>query len=366
MHGFGTDLLRAALVAALTGGTALAQDAPRPAVVVAPAEVADLRFGVTYTGRVVAAQKVELRARVSGFLEEIHFTEGQTVGAGDVLFSIQDEAYAAAVREAEGTVRAAEAERDLARLERDREATLVQRQAVAQNELDVAAAQLDRIEGQLQQLNAALDRQKLELSYTQVVAPFDGHVGLKGFDSGRSSAPRAARSSPSPASTPSRSRPGRDRPAARFRAAEAAGLVRTGPTVRLTLPNGVVYPLMGTLDYISADVTQGTDTVTVRARFGNPDGTLLDGALVRVALEQGDPEMVLVVPQSAVQRDQLGTFVMVVGADGKVEQRRVTVARSAQGRSVIDNGLAEGEQVIVEGLNKDGREWSSTRLPPGG
>ena len=139
MHGFGTDLLRAALVAALTGGTALAQDAPRPAVVVAPAEVADLRFGVTYTGRVVAAQKVELRARVSGFLEEIHFTEGQTVAAGDVLFSIQDEAYAAAVREAEGTVRAAEAERDLARLERDRKATLVQRQAVAQNELDVAA-----------------------------------------------------------------------------------------------------------------------------------------------------------------------------------------------------------------------------------
>ena len=92
--------------------------------------------------------------------------------------------------------------------------------------------------------------------------------------------------------------------------------------------------------------------MTVRARFDNPDGTLLDGALVRVALEQGDPEMVLSVPQSAVQRDQLGTFVMVVGDDGKVEQRRVTVARSAQGRSVIENGLAEGEQVIVEGLNK--------------
>ena len=353
MHGFGTDLLRAALVAALTGGTALAQDAPRPAVVVAPAEVADLRFGVTYTGRVVAAQKVELRARVSGFLEEIHFTEGQTVGAGDVLFSIQDEAYAAAVREAEGTVRAAEAERDLARLERDRKATLVQRQAVAQNELDVAAAQLDRIEGQLQQLNAALDRQKLELSYTQVVAPFDGHVGLKGFDVGAlvgpESGPLVTLTRLDTVEVEARVETAR---LLDFRAAEAAGLVRTGPTVRLTLPNGVVYPLMGTLDYISADVTQGTDTVTVRARFDNPDGTLLDGALVRVALEQGDPEMVLVVPQSAVQRDQLGTFVMVVGADGKVEQRRVTVARSAQGRSVIDNGLAEGEQVIVEGLNK--------------
>jgi membrane fusion protein (multidrug efflux system) len=341
-----------ALAAALAQ-PAMAQDAPRPAVVVAPAEVADLRFGVSYTGRVRAAQKVELRARVSGFLEAIHFAEGETVAAGDVLFTIQDDAYAAAVREAEGAVRAAEAERDLARLERDRKATLVQRQAVAQSELDVAEAQLEKIEGQLQQLNAALDRQRLELSYTEIVAPFAGTVGLTSFDVGAlvgpDSGPLVTLTRLDSVEVETQVETAR---LLDFRAAEAAGKVEATPAVRITLPNGAPYPLDGTLDYISADVGQGTDTVTVRARFDNPDGMLLDGALVRVALEQADPEMVLTVPQGAVQRDQLGTFVMVVGADGKVEQRRIAVARSAQGKSVVESGLTEGEQVIVEGINK--------------
>jgi membrane fusion protein (multidrug efflux system) len=349
-------LRQAALIAAglcCLAPPARPQDAPRPAVVVAPAEVADLRFGVSYTGRVRAAQKVELRARVSGFLEAVHFTEGETVAAGDLLFSIQDDAYAAAVREAEGSVRAAEAERDLARLERDRKATLVQRQAVAQSELDVAEAQLARIEGQLQQLNAALDRQKLELSYTEITAPFAGTLGLTSFDVGAlvgpDSGPLVTLTRLDSVEVETQVETAR---VLDFRAAQAAGKVGAAPTVRITLPNGAAYPLEGSLDYISADVGQGTDTVTVRARFDNPEGTLLDGALVRVALEQADPEMVLSVPQSAVQRDQLGTFVMVVGPDGKVEQRRVAVARSSQGRSVIEEGLAEGEQVIVEGLNK--------------
>ena len=343
----------AALLLALAPGAALAQDAPRPAVVIAPAAVADVRFGVTYTGRVLAEQKVDLRARVAGFLEEIHFAEGATVAAGDVLFSIQDDTYAAAVEEAEGALRAGTARRDLAQIERDRKRTLVERQAVAQNELDIAQAQLDQAEGQLQQLNAALDQQKLQLSYTRVVAPFDGIVGLTAFDVGAlvgpDSGPLVTLTRLDSVEVETQIETAR---VLDFRAAEAAGKVGAMPTVHLTLPNGSAYPLAGTLDYISAEVGQGTDTVTVRARFDNPDRVLLDGALVRVALEQGDAAMVLTVPQTAVQRDQLGTFVMVVGGDGKVEQRRIAVARTAQGKAVVESGLAEGENVVVEGLNK--------------
>lgn len=343
----------ASVLLVLAPGHAIAQDAPRPAVVVAPATVADVRFGVSYTGRVKAAQKVDLRARVSGFLEDIHFTEGQAVKAGDVLFSIQDDTYAAAVKEAEGALRAGTAQRDLAKIERDRKKTLVEKKAVAQNELDVAQAQLDQAEGQLEQLNAALDQQKLQLSYTSVVAPFDGIVGLTTFDVGALVGPESGplvtltRLDSVEVETQIETSRVLD-----FREAEAAGKVGAAPAVHLTLPNGKPYGLGGTIDYISADVGQGTDTVTVRARFDNPDRLLLDGALVRVALEQGDAAMVLTVPQTAVQRDQLGTFVMVVGADGKVEQRRIAVARTSAGKAVIESGLNEGENVVVEGLNK--------------
>lgn len=348
------EVLRAvAVLLAVVPGVGRAQDAPRPAVVVAPAAVADVRFGASYTGRVKAAQKVDLRARVSGFLEEVHFTEGQTVAAGDVLFTIQDDAYAAAVQEADGALRAGTAQRDLARLERDRKKTLVEKKAVAQNDLDVAQAQLDQAEGQLERLNAALDQQKLQLSYTRVVAPFDGIVGLTSFDVGAlvgpDSGPLLTLTRLDSVEVETQIETAR---VLDFREAEAAGKVGASPAVHLTLPNGKAYPLGGTIDYISADVGQGTDTVTVRARFDNPDRMLLDGALVRVALEQADAAMVLTVPQTAVQRDQLGTFVMVVGADGKVEQRRIAVARTAQGKAVIESGLAEGENVIVEGLNK--------------
>jgi membrane fusion protein, multidrug efflux system len=110
--------------------------------------------------------------------------------------------------------------------------------------------------------------------------------------------------------------------------------------------------LTGDIDYVSADVAQGTDTVTVRAVFGNPDGTMLDGALVGVTIEAGDPEQVLTVPQQAIQRDQAGAFVLVVGSDSKVELRRVQVPRSSQGLAVVAEGLSEGENVIVEGVNK--------------
>ena len=122
--------------------------------------------------------------------------------------------------------------------------------------------------------------------------------------------------------------------------------------MRIILPNGTEYPSKGTIDFVSSNVAQGTDTVTVRAEFPNADGLLLDGTLVRVSLEQSSEQDVLAVPQEAVQRDQQGAFVMVVGADSKVELRRIEVARSARGQAVIASGLKEGEQVITEGVGK--------------
>ena len=137
-----------------------------------------------------------------------------------------------------------------------------------------------------------------------------------------------------------------------FREEAAKGDSGGVPLAEITLPNGTVYGKEGKIDFVDAAVSQDTDTVTVRARFENPDAVLLDGALVEVALEQSDPALVLNIPQRAVQRDQAGAFVMVVGPESKVEMKRVEVSRTTRERSVIETGLEEGDMVITDGVNK--------------
>ena len=120
----------------------------------------------------------------------------------------------------------------------------------------------------------------------------------------------------------------------------------------MTLADGSEYPHAGNIDFVDASVARTTDTILVRASFPNPDRGLSDGALLRVTLSTAEPEMLLTVPQQAVQRDLQGSFVLVVDGDSKVEMRRVTSDVGTAGRIVITDGLEEGEQVITEGINK--------------
>jgi len=337
----------------LSAPAAISQQPPAPAVVVAPAAIVDLRSSTNFAGRLVAIQKVDIRARVTGFVESVAFTEGTKVKAGDLLYRIERGAYAAAVTEIEGSIKAAAAERRLTEIERDRKAQLVARDTVAQSELDIAEAQLGKAVGRLQNLQGALEKAQLDLSYTEIKAPFDGIVGLSAVDVGALVGPDSG-----PVTTLTRL----DEVQAEFPVAMAIvlnhreqvdrGEASNEQTVTLTLPNGTVYPFKGDINYVDASVASGTDTVIVRASFSNPDGILRDGALVRISIEQKQPQMVLTVPQQAVQRDQAGAFVMVVGADSEVELRRVDITRIGQGKAVIASGLEEGELVITEGVGK--------------
>jgi len=332
---------------------ASAQERPAPAVVAAPAEVSDLRPAFRFTGRLVADRKVEIRARVPGFLEAIRFEEGARVDAGDPLYEVEAAPYEAVVEQVEGEIDAAEADLALAEIERERKRQLVERGTAAQSELDVAAANVGRVEGRLKRLRGELARARLDVAYCRIEAPFDGVVGLTRADVGALVGPETGslatltRLDPMTAEFPITS-------AAylRHRAARDGAPRDAAADVSLILADGRAYERPGRLDFLDAAVSPGTDTLIARAVFENPDGLLLDGALVTVELVERSPRPVLNVPQQAVQRDQAGAFVMVVDAESRVELRRVEVGETIEGRSVIRSGLAEGEVVVTEGINK--------------
>lgn len=340
-------------LALMVPASAFAQQAPPPAVVIALAQLTDLSESVAFNGRLEADQRIDLRARVSGALLEVTFQPGDVVQEGDVLFRIEQTAYKAAVQQAEGALKTAEAQTSLAQVERDRQQQLVAKQAAAEARLDEAEAALGSSEGVLAQQQAALDLAQLNLSYTEIRAPFSGRVGISSVDVGALVGPETGALASLTALDPIHANFPVSTAALRaHRARVEAGTASNQASASLILANGDAYATLGDIDFVDVAVDGATDTVTMRAKFPNSEAELLDGELVRVVLTSADAQTVLTIPQRGVQRDLQGAFVMTVTGANVVEMRRVDVDRIVDGIAVIADGLSEGDRVIIDGVNK--------------
>ncbi len=338
-----------------------------PAVTVARVVIEDYRPTATFTGRVEAIHKVELRARIDGFLEKRLFDEGADVKEGDLLFVIEKGLYQAAVDEAKAQVMKAEATLQLAEIEVKRQTELVQKAASPQARLDETIARRGEAQGALLAAKANLEKAQLQLGYTDITAPIAGRISRTNVSVGNYVTPATGSLATIVSQDPIYvSFPVTQRELLELR--KEASDNRGDYSVFLQLADGSRYDKAGKVDYLGVTVNHGTDTVQARAVFPNPDRILIDGALVNVVAEVGKSDKALLVPQQALQADQSGVFVLVVDKDNKVEVRRVEVGDPRGARIVVTKGLSEGERVITEGIQRvrPGQVVQPTEVKPVG
>jgi membrane fusion protein (multidrug efflux system) len=348
---------------------ASAQGAP-PAVVVEPVQVEDVAPSAEFIGRVEAENAVDIRARVDGFIQARLFDEGRLVTKDRELFLIEKAAYEAAVASARAHLAGAQASLLDAEGRLQRNQQLRRTQAASQAALDEAQAGRDTAQAAVAVAEAALRQAELNLEYTTIKAPFAGRAGVAAFSVG---------SFVGPASQPLvrivQIDPVRvvfsvsDRTILDLR--EAAGNVgkdelarKYRPTLRLS--NGSAYAEAGEIEFIGNELDARTGTLSLRARFANPDALLIPGQFVTVVVRQAEPQRRPVVPLGAVQLDREGRFVLILDGDGKVVLRRIRTGSQIGQNWVVEEGLGGGERLIVQGA-QNARPGAAVRvLPPRG
>jgi membrane fusion protein (multidrug efflux system) len=304
---------------------------------------------LTFVGRVEAIARVEVRARVTGYLEEVLFSDGQMVKEGDLLYRIERDSFQAAVKQAEGSLVQSRAQLVLTSRQRERTEDLISKGFETEVRLDQATALEEQAKGEIIINEASFATAQINLGYTEIFAPISGRIGRTSVTKGNVVGPDSGvltvivSQDPMYVTFPVSQR--------EFLRAQETGKTPDLSTlkVRIRFANGSVYPELGRIDFVAPTVDRATDTVAVRAAIPNPNRALVDGQLVEVEVEAEKPVEKIVVPQTALLADQAGIYVFVV-EDGKAAVRRVKPAGESGSNTVIEEGLAEGEQVIVEGL----------------
>jgi membrane fusion protein (multidrug efflux system) len=338
-------------LAGLAAPAAAQQAAPPPAVLVQAAELKPLGARSEFIGRVAAVDKVDLRARVKGFLGPRQFTDGDMVKANQVLFKIEPDTYQAAVDQKTAQRDAARATLANADVQFTRAAELLRTNTGTKVTYDQRQAEQLQAKAALEEAEAALRDAQINLSYTEIRTPIAGRVGRAAASPGNLVSPDSGVLATVVTENPMRvlfSVSQRELLDAR----KESGGTSDGIVVQLRLADDSIYSEKGKLDFIDVTVDSKTDGQVVRALFPNKNETLTDGMTVRVILEAEKPPTVIAISQAAVALDQAGSYVFVVNDKNVVEQRRVKTGPVRDGLMAIDSGLKAGERVIIQGQQK--------------
>jgi membrane fusion protein (multidrug efflux system) len=343
---FGAGLILCAVVAA-----ASAQQ-PAPAVVpvgTITAEKKPIAKTADFVGRISAINKVEVRARVTGYLDAVLFTEGDLVKEGARLYRIEQGLFKAAVDQADGALAASKAKKLLTAVQFQRADDLMKTNAGTVVARDQALTADRAADAQILIDQANLETAQINLGYTDITSPITGKIGRTMITKGNVVGPDSGTLTTIVSQDPIYVYfPVSQREIMRVRQ-EAHDVDITGIKVRLRFADGSEYPSLGKIDFVDVTVDKSTDTVQVRAVFENPKGALIDGQLATVNLEAGKVQEQVVIPQAALISDQQGVYVFIVD-DGKVAIRRIKPAGEVGEDVVVSEGLSGGELVIVQGL----------------
>jgi len=339
---------------------ATAPAAPPPAEVgVVKAEPASVGLVTELPGRTEASRIAQVRARVAGIVQRQLFREGSDVKSGQPLFRLDDAPYRATLASAQAALARAEANVMQTRAQAERYKPLAEANAISQQEYIAAQAAFKQAEADVASAKAAMQTAQINVGYAAVASPIAGRIGralvTEGALVGQGEATQLAVVQQIDPLYVNFTQPAGE--VMRLRAAIASGAYTSAGSagsvaVTVLLEDGSVYPLRGKLLFSDLSVDPSSNQITLRAEVPNPKGALLPGLYVRVRLEQAQVPSGILLPQQAVQRGSAGDTVMVVGADGKVAARPVKVSLGQGRQWVVLDGLAAGEQVVVEGFQK--------------
>ncbi|MCG6274028.1 efflux RND transporter periplasmic adaptor subunit [Vibrio vulnificus] len=349
-------IVASALLAGCEDKTLQQRNTMAPLVVTQEVLMLDYQPSNAYIGRVEAVEDTNITAHVSGYLKARHFEEGQLVEKGALLYTIEPSSFEAQVASAKASLAQAKASLKKAELDHQRGKNLLPRGSISQSEFDALTAGLLGAQAQLEAANAQLKLADVNLSYTQIRAPFSGRISDSKVSTGDLVSPSSGILTTLVSLDPIHtafSISERERLALGIERIKGDGSTPSaGVEVQLQLENGKEYPHLGRLDYLGNRIDTKTGTIALRAVVENPDHQLLPGQHIKVNLREKQAKSVVVVPRRAVQTDLEGHFVMVITQGEVAERRNVSLGAQVEQGVVIRQGLTQDDVVITQGLQR--------------